>query len=273
MRNTILITGASSGIGKETAKLFQKKGWNVVATMRSPDKEQELTKLDNVLVTRLDVTDDDSIKPAVDQGIKTFGKIDVLLNNAGYGAFGPLEASSKSRIKRQFNTNVIGLLETTKAMLPHFRKNRSGVIVNISSGAGKIAMPLGTLYHGTKFAVEGISESLQYELEPIGIKVKVVEPGVIATEFGGRSFDFANDETLQEYQPIVHKMMAVLSNENIQGTGSPASLVADVIWEAVTDGTNTLRYTAGEDVKQYIEARKSLSDEELFSIIKARLGS
>ena len=272
MRNTILITGASSGIGKETAKLFQKKGWNVVATMRSPDKEQELTKLDNVLVTRLDVTDDDSIKSAIDEGIKTFGRIDVLVNNAGYGAFGPLEASSKSRIKRQFNTNVIGLLETTKALLSHFRENRSGVIVNISSVAGKIALHLGTLYHGTKFAVEGISEALQYELEPIGIKVKIVEPGLIATEFGGRSFDFANDEALQEYQPVVLKMKAVLGNETVQAQGSPASVVADVIWGAVTDGKNTLRYTAGEDAKQYIAGRKALSDEALFGGIKKQFG-
>ncbi|MBU2643180.1 SDR family NAD(P)-dependent oxidoreductase, partial [bacterium] len=142
MGNTILITGASSGIGRETAKLFQDRGWNVVATMRSPEKEQELTKLDNILVTRLDVTDDLSIKPAVDAGLTKFGKIDVLLNNAGYGAFGPLEASEKSRIEKQFNTNVIGLLETTKALLPHFRENRSGIIVNISSVAGRFAMPL-----------------------------------------------------------------------------------------------------------------------------------
>ena len=272
MGNTILITGASSGIGKETAKLFQNKGWNVVATMRSPDKEQELTKLDNILVTRLDVTDDDSIKWAIDEGIQKFGKIEVLVNNAGYGAFGPLEATDKSRIERQFDTNVIGLLETTKALLPHFRENRSGFIVNISSGAGMIAMPLGTLYHGTKFAVEGLSEALQYELEPIGIKVKIVEPGLIATDFGGRSFDFANDESLQEYQPVVQKMKAVLGNEAVQAQGSPASLVAEVIWEAVTDGTNTLRYAAGEDVKQYIATRKALSDEALFSGIKKQFG-
>ncbi|PKN71329.1 MAG: short-chain dehydrogenase/reductase [Deltaproteobacteria bacterium HGW-Deltaproteobacteria-12] len=272
MRNTILITGASSGIGKATAKLFQNKGWNVVATMRAPDKEQELTKLDNVLVTRLDVTDDVSIKSAIGEGIIKFGKIEVLLNNAGYGAFGPLEASEKSRIERQFNTNVIGLLETTKAMLSHFRENRSGIIVNISSVSGKIALPLGTLYHGTKFAVEGLSEALQYELEPIGIKVKIVEPGLIATDFGGRSFDFANDEALQEYQSVVQKMMAVLGNETVQAQGSPASVVADVIWEAVTDGTNTLRYTAGEDAKQYIAARKALSDEELSGGIRKQFG-
>jgi len=272
MPNTILITGASSGIGKETATFFQKKGWNVVATMRSPDKEQELTQLDNVLVTRLDVTDDGSITSGIDEGIKKFGKIDALINNAGYGAFGPLEASSKSRIERQFDTNVIGLIETTKAVLPHFRKNRSGVIVNISSVAGKLAMPLGTLYHGTKFAVEGLSEALQYELEPIGIKVKIVEPGMIATDFAGRSFDFANDESLQEYQPVVLKVIETLGGGGMQAQASPASVVADVIWEAVTDGTRTLRYTAGEDAQQYIAGRKALSDEELFAGIKQRFG-
>jgi short-subunit dehydrogenase len=272
MPDTIIITGASSGIGKETATLFQSKGWNVVATMRSPDKEQELTQLDNVLVTRLDVTDDASIKSAIDEGIRKFGKVDALINNAGYGAFGPLEASSKSRIERQFDTNVIGLLETTKAMLPHFRENRSGIIVNISSVAGKIAMPLGTLYHGTKFAVEGLSEALQYELEPIGIKVKIVEPGMIATDFAGRSFDFANEESLQEYQPVVLKFIETLSGGGMQAHASPASLVADVIWEAVTDGTSTLRYTAGEDAQQYIAGRKALNDDELFAGIKQRFG-
>jgi len=268
MRNTILITGASSGIGKETGRLFQSKGWNVVATMRSPDKEKELAKLDNVFVTRLDVTDDDSIKSAIDEGIKKFGKIDVLLNNAGYGAYGPLEAFEKSRIKRQFDTNVIGLLMTTKTILAHFRENRSGIIVNISSIAGKMTFPLGTLYHGTKFAVEGLSESLNFELEPIGIKVKIVEPGLIATDFAGRSLDFANEESLQEYQPVVLKLIEAFSGQAYQAQASPASAVADVIWEAVTDGTNTLRYTAGDDAKKYMADRKSLSDEEFISGVK-----
>jgi len=262
MSNTILITGSSSGIGKETAKLFHSKGWNVVATMRSPDKEQELTELDNVFVTRLDVTDDDSIKSAIDEGIKTFGKIGVLLNNAGYGAYGPLEAFDKSRIQRQFDTNVIGLMETTKSILPHFRANKSGIIVNISSIAGKMTFPLGALYHGTKFAVEGLSESLHFELEPIGIKVKIIEPGLIATDFAGRSLDFANDESLQEYQPVVLKLIEAFSGQAYQAQASPASAVADVIWKAVTDGTNTLRYTVGEDAKKYMADRKSLSDEE-----------
>ncbi|MEO1522144.1 MAG: SDR family oxidoreductase, partial [Cyanobacteria bacterium J06633_2] len=190
MGKTILITGSSSGIGKATAKYFQERGWNVIATMRSPEKEAELTQLDNILVTRLDVQDSASIMTAVEAGIARFGKIDVLLNNAGYGAYGLLEATPVEKIKRQFEVNVIGLLETTQAILPHFRANRDGMIINISSIGGKMTFPLGTLYHGSKFAVEGLSEALSFEMEAIGVKVKVVEPGMIRTDFGGRSFDF-----------------------------------------------------------------------------------
>jgi NADP-dependent 3-hydroxy acid dehydrogenase YdfG len=167
---TILITGASSGIGKETAKLFQSKGWNVVATMRNPETETELGELENTLVAKLDVLDPSSIDHAVKEGIARFGQIDVLLNNAGYGAYGVLESFSREQIIRQFDTNVIGLLDVTKALLPHFRSNKSGIIINVSSIGGKMSFPLGTLYHGTKFAVEGISESLRYEVEEFGGK-------------------------------------------------------------------------------------------------------
>ena len=131
MNKTVLITGASAGIGKETAKYFQEQGWNVIATMRTPEKEEELIALDNVMVTRLDVTDPDSINAAVAAGIEKFGQIDALVNNAGYGAYGPLEAFPRENIVRQFNTNVIGLLDVTRAVLPHFRENKSGTIVNI----------------------------------------------------------------------------------------------------------------------------------------------
>ncbi|AEV98149.1 short-chain dehydrogenase/reductase [Niastella koreensis] len=270
MNKTIFITGASSGIGKETAKLFQSKGWNVVATMRKPENETELTTLSNVLVTGLDVLNTDSINKAVKAGIEQFGKIDVLLNNAGYGAYGPLETFSREKIVRQFNTNVIGLLDVTRALLPHFRQQKSGVIINISSIGGKITFPLGALYHGTKFAVEGISESLSYEVEQFGGKVKIVEPGAIATDFGGRSFDFSNDETIAEYQPLVGKLMS--SIPAMYQNASPGSVVAQVIYEAATDGTNQLRYTAGEDAKAIIANRKQLDDAVFIGGMKSQFG-
>ena len=270
MAKTILITGASSGIGKATAFYFQEKGWNVIATMRTPEKEKELTALDHVLIEKLDVTDVDSINKAVKAGIETFGKIDVLVNNAGYGAYGPLEVFPRENIIRQFNTNVIGLLDVTRAIMPHFRKNRSGILVNISSIGGKMTFPLGALYHGTKFAVEGISEALNYELEQIGCKVKIVEPGAIATDFGGRSFDFQNDETIAEYQEIIGQLMK--SFETVFSKPSEPIVVARVIYEAVTDGTNRLRYAAGEDAVELLDNRKKLDDDSLIGGIKAQFG-
>ncbi len=272
MTQTILITGASSGIGKETAKLFADRGWNVIATMRAPEKEEDLTGKDNILVTRLDVTDAASIEAAVAAGIDKFNKIDVLVNNAGYGAYGPLEAFPMDRVRRQFDTNVIGLLETTKALVPHMRANRSGTIVNISSIGGQMTFPLGTLYHGTKFAVEGISEALHYELEAAGVKMKLIEPGMIATEFGGRSFDFVNDEEMTEYQPVVQALFAAWGSEEMRSRASPPSVVADVIWASVTDGTNTLRYRAGADAVELLNSRKALDDEAFIGGMKTQLG-
>jgi NADP-dependent 3-hydroxy acid dehydrogenase YdfG len=270
MKKTIFITGASTGIGKETAKLFQSKGWNVIATMRNPGNETELSELDHVFVTRLDVLDLDSIAKAVNGGIAKFGKIDVLLNNAGYGAYGPLESFPRENIIRQFNTNVIGLLDVTKALLPHFRQHKSGIIINISSTGGKMTFPLGALYHGTKFAVEGISESLSYEVEEFGGKVKIIEPGAIATDFVSRSVDISNDETLTEYQPLIAKFMAAV--QVMFANASPASVVAKVIYEAATDGTNQLRYTAGEDAKTLIDNRKLADDAMFIAGMRAQLG-
>ena len=269
MKKTILITGASTGIGKETAKLFQSNGWNVIATMRTPEKETELSKLDNVLVTRLDVLDLDSVEKAVKAGIGRFGKIDVLLNNAGYGAFGPLEASPREKIIRQFDTNVIGLLDVTKALLPHFRQNKNGIIINISSVGGKMTFPLGVLYHGTKFAVEGISESLSYEVGEFGGKVKIVEPGAIATDFAGRSLDVNNDETFTEYQPLIAKFLA--ATQVMFANASAAKVVAGVIYEAATDGTDQLRYTAGEDAKAMMEYRKQADDASFTAGMRTQL--
>lgn len=270
MNQTIMITGASSGIGKTTAKMFQAKGWNVIATMRAPENETELNELENVLVTRLDVTDRSSIDQAVAEGIERFGSIDVLLNNAGYGAYGPLEAFSMDRIERQFDTNVIGLLATTKALLPHFRTNKAGIIVNISSIGGQMTFPFGTLYHGTKFAVEGLSEALHYELEPFGVKVKIVEPGMIKTDFGGRSFDFVLDESMPEYLPTAGGMQQVMAA--YAANPSEPQVVADVIWEAVTDGTDTLRYRAGADAVSILDDRKKQDDATFIGGIKQKMG-
>lgn len=270
MNKTIFITGASSGIGRETTKLFLSKGWNVVATMRSPEKETAFNQMENVLVTKLDVLDVDSIHEAVRKGIERFGRIDVLLNNAGYGAYGPLESFSRDKIQRQFNTNVIGLLDVTQAVLPHFRKNKGGIIINVSSIGGKITFPLGALYHGTKFAVEGISESLHYEVEQFGGKVKIVEPGMIATDFAGRSFDFSNDESMSEYQKIVGTLMSALPV--MSQNASPASLVANVIFEAATDGKDQLRYAAGEDAHAMLAERKQYDDEKFIGGVKTQFG-
>jgi NAD(P)-dependent dehydrogenase (short-subunit alcohol dehydrogenase family) len=270
MNQTILITGTSSGLGRATAKLFHTKGWNVVATMRSPEQERELTKLDRTLVTRLDVQDPQSIQSAVEVGLAKFGRIDVLVNNAGYGAYGPLEATPLEKIRRQFDVNVLGLLATTRALLPHFRANASGTIVNVSSIGGRIAFPLGTLYHGTKFAVEGLSESLHYELRELGIRVKIIEPGMIKTDFGGRSFDLNNDPTLTEYQPLVQKVMETFAP--LMEGGSAPEKIAEVIHTAVTDGSSQLRYEAGADAAPALAARKAVDDVQFMAGVKAQFG-
>jgi NAD(P)-dependent dehydrogenase (short-subunit alcohol dehydrogenase family) len=263
---TLLITGASSGIGKATALRFQSEGWSVIATMRDPAAGAELAALDNVLVTQLDVTDGASIADAVAAGIDRFGRIDALLNNAGYGAYGPLEAFSAERIRRQFDTNVIGLLQVTQAVLPHMRANRAGTIVNISSIGGQITFPLGTLYHGTKFAVEGLSEALHYELEPLGIRVRIVEPGMIRTDFGGRSFDFAMDDSLSDYAPTAAAMGRLFGK--LASDRSAPDVVAEVIWQAVTATGDQLRFRAGADAHALLDDRKARDDAAFLGWIK-----
>lgn len=270
MTQTILITGASSGIGRATAKHFHNQGWNVIATMRSPEKETELNALERVLIARLDVQDTASIDTAVAAGHAKFGRIDVLLNNAGYGAYGPLEATPLEKIRRQYEVNVLGLLATTKAVLPHFRANRSGTIVNVSSMGGRMTFPLGTLYHGTKFAVEGLSEALHYELGPIGVRVKIIEPGAVHTDFAGRSFDFSNDEGLAEYQPLVQSLFTALGP--MMANASPPELVAEAIFRAATDGTDQLRYEVGPDAVALLAGRRAADDATFLAGIKAQFG-
>lgn len=270
MNRSILITGASSGIGKASARYFQARGWNVIATMRNPEQESELNRLERVLVTRLDVQDVASIDTALAAGLARFGTVDVLLNNAGYGAYGPLEATPLTKIRRQFEVNVIGLLATTQALVPHFRARRQGTIINISSIGGKITFPLGTLYHGSKFAVEGLSEALHYELAPLGVRVKLVEPGMVKTDFAGRSFDFSHDPALTDYQPVVQSLLAALG-PMAEAASLPES-VAEVIYQAATDDTARLRYEAGDDAGQLLAARRASDDETFLAGIKAQFG-
>ena len=263
MSQTVLITGASSGIGKASATLFADRGWNVVATMRNPDDGADLAQRDNVLVTRLDLLDSDSIASAVAAGLERFGTIDVLLNNAGYGAYGPLEATEMSVIRRQFDVNLFGLVETIQAVLPAMRAQRSGVIVNISSVGGRITYPLGSLYHGSKWAVEGLSEALHYELAPLGIRVKLVEPGGVKTDFGGRSFVFTHNPELTDYQPLVAAAVAALEAGSPSGSQEPEE-VAEVIVDAATDDTMQLRYISGEGAKALLANRYSAEQDEQF---------
>jgi len=269
MKNTVLITGASSGFGKEAAKLFHTNNWNVIATMRSPERETELASLSNVFITKLDVTDQQSIQNAVAAGIEKFGKIDVLVNNAGYGAMGALEAAKEEEIKQQFDVNLFGLIAVTKAVLPAMRKQRSGTIINVSSVGGRVTFPFSSLYHATKFAVEGLTESMQYELNPFGIHFKIVEPGGYKTEFAGRSMALFGVDDLHDYKPAFDKFTAMLDNwpmsENI-------GEVADAIYQAATDGTEKLRYPVGHDAAQLIQTRGQMDDVEFKKMMVGQMG-
>ena len=266
---TVLITGCSVGIGRATAELFQRNGWQVAATMRNPDAGQELAKLDNVLVAKLDVTDQGSIRSAVTAAADRFGGIDVLVNNAGYGVYGVLEATPVESMRQQFETNVIGLLAVTSAVVPGFRQRRGGVIVNVSSIAGRLTLPFGALYCGSKFAVEGISEALSYEMREIGVRVKLVEPGFIKTNFGN-AMEFNNNKSLSEYQPLVGKLWEVAGS--MRADGAEAVVAAEVIFTAATDGTDQLRYTVGEDARRLASQRGSQDDATFFAGMRRLFG-
>ncbi|GGE35584.1 short-chain dehydrogenase/reductase [Pullulanibacillus camelliae] len=266
---TVLITGASKGIGRTTALYFARKGWNVVATMRSPEKETELTKGKNILVTSLDVESKASIDSAIEQGISTFGNIDVVINNAGYGAFGLFESATEEQIQRQFNVNVFGLMWVTKAILPHFRKNRQGLIINITSEGGRITYPLFSLYHATKFAVNGFTEALLYELAPLNIRVKIVEPGPTKTEFAGKSMDFLENENLLDYSEFESKVGSVYETLFDPNKISSPEFTADVIYEAATDPSNRLRYQSGSDL---LKEREALTDDEFINKVAHQFG-
>lgn len=265
---TILITGASSGIGKASAKYFAEKGWNVVATMRTPELETELVHQDRTLVTKLDVLMPDTIQDAIEQAISRFGQIDVLMNNAGYGTLGLFEAASFEQIERQFEVNVFGLMRVTKAVLPHMRSQGGGLLINVSSLGGLVTFPVMSLYHATKFAVEGFSESLSYELASQNIRVKLIEPGVVDTEFSKKSMEFIVDPSLTSYQAFSEGMMQSIGQlADPQKSSTPES-VAAAIYESAIDQSDQLRYPVGQDAQEMIQLRSLKGSEATMAIFR-----
>jgi NAD(P)-dependent dehydrogenase (short-subunit alcohol dehydrogenase family) len=267
-----IVTGSSSGIGLESALLLARNGYNTYATMRSPEKDTSIkTAVQKeglpIRVVQLDVTDDSSVKNAVDHIISEAGRIDVLVNNAGYGLGGALEDLSMEEIKSQYETNLFGLIRVTQAVLPTMRKQRSGRILNLSSGDGIFGYPGGSAYVSTKFAVEGLSESIAYELEPFGIKVILIEPGFIRTNFANVMVvaKKAQDQT-SPYSELMQKMMA--SASELAKNVSDAELVANIILDAASNPNPRLRYLAGKDVESWAAGKKKMDELEFFNMIK-----
>ncbi len=263
-RKTIFITGSSSGLGRATAKLFSSKGWTVIATMRKPEKEAELTKLPGVTLFPLDITDRRQIDNAAAKAV-TAGGVDVVFNNAGYGMAGPLEGSSDEQMVRIVNTNLMGPIRTTKAFIPHFRQKRSGLFINTTSIGGLMTVPFNAMYHATKWALEGWSESMAFELNQMGIGMKTVSPGGMKTDFFTRSFDVGRHA---DYEGLVGKVMSAITDPKQMEAYSTPEQIAEVVYEAATDGKDQLRYVAGADAKATYAARLELGDEAFRKAIK-----
>ena len=240
----IFITGSSSGLGKAAAQRFAHEGWHVIASMRRPSEETELTKVEGIELMALDVSDPAAITEAAARTLKDYGPVDVLFNNAGYGLAGPLEASEDDQLVRQIDTNLLGVMRLTKAFVPSMRERRTGTIVTTTSIGAHLGMPFTSAYHATKWALEGWSESLWYELKSVGVRIKTVAPGGITTDFAGRSLD-------QAMHPAYEKQLASVWQAvgKRQAKSSTAEQIADVVFEAATDASDRLRYLAGDDAK------------------------
>lgn len=244
-RPVVLITGTSSGIGRASVDRFVQAGWRVAATMRDPQRS-DITEGANVRVIALDVTDEASIAAGVAAAVEAFGRLDALVNNAGYALIGPVEALGTDELRRQFETNVIGLVTLTRHCLPHLRATH-GTVVNIASIGGRLAFPYGAAYHGTKFAVEGISEAMRFELAPQGVRVRVVEPGGIRTDFLGRSIQWRehpdHDRAMAGFRALFDRVESRLPGPEP---------VADVIVAATTSRGGRLRWTAKPGVFYWV---------------------
>jgi NAD(P)-dependent dehydrogenase (short-subunit alcohol dehydrogenase family) len=256
-RKAIFVTGSSSGLGRATARLFAAKGWKVIASMRNPNKEKELDKISGITMMSLDVTDPHEIERVAEQVVVS-GGVDVVFNNAGYGLAGALEGLTDEQILRMVNTNMLGAIRTTKAFIPHFREKRSGLFINTTSIGGLLTVPFNSIYHATKWALEGWSESMAFELSQFGIGIKTIEPGGMKTDFFTRSFDSGRHPV---YDTLVNKVMGIITDPKQMETYSAPEQIADVVYEAATDGKDQLRYIAGADAKAIYEARVQLGDE------------
>ena len=254
MKKTMLITGSNSGIGKLAAKLFAQNNWNVIATMRSPEKAGSLSEFENIHIYKLDVTDSENISVVRDAVIEKFGKIDLIINNAGYGCYGAFEAAREDQIDRQLAVNVKGVMMMIKSWLPHFRGNKAGRFINVSSVAGLISYPLASLYIASKWAVEGFTEALYYELKPFGISVKLVEPGAFKTNFQTSSITWTDDPDLKAYESIT-KPYRAMRDKRQAGLPDPIE-VARLIYEVALDNSEQLRYLVGEDAHKTLSSRK-----------------
>lgn len=265
MQKTIFITGASSGLGKAAAKLFQASGWKVIATMRKPEQENELKGLPSVSVVQLDVTDTEEMKNTISNILKSHS-VDVVLNNAGYGLIGPLEAFTDEQIQTQVQTNLFGVINVTRAFVSYFRERKSGTFINITSTFGLLGFPTCSIYNASKFAVDGFSEGLAYELAQFGVKVKVVAPGGMQTDFAGRSLQGGMHEA---YGQLVAKVSEGYSEEQVAGY-TKAEDVAKIIYDAATDDKEQLRYIAGNDAVGLYNERLELSPEGHFKKIRSQ---
>ena len=274
LQKVAVVTGSSSGIGFETALLLARSGFHTYASMRNLGKSKNITEITDkeklpLQVVQLDVNDDRSVIEAIDKIVAENQKIDVLVNNAGYGLFGSLEDLSIEEIKVQFETNFFGVVRVTQQVLPVMRKQNTGIIVNVSSVGGQIGIPGLSAYHSTKFALEGLSESISYELEPFGIRVVIIEPGVIRTNIINSSI--IAKKALDPKSPYF-SLMKKLENsfksmmENATAS-SPPEEVAKIVLQAVTSESPQLRYAVGNDAITLLQAKR-MSDAEFGDLIK-----
>jgi NAD(P)-dependent dehydrogenase (short-subunit alcohol dehydrogenase family) len=263
-----IVTGSSSGIGQEIALTLARNGFLTYSTMRNPMKGEYLKSLADkeklpLKIAQLDVTKETSVKDAIESISAQATRIDTLVNNAGYGLVGAFEDLQMEGIKSQFETNVFGLIRTTQAVLPIMRKQNSGIIVNISSGAGRFGFPGGSAYVSTKFAVEGLSESMSYELEPFGIKVILIEPGFVKTNF--QQAMIRSQDPNSPYSQMMQKR-ATASNQFFQ-SGSAPELVAKVVLKAINPPNPNLRYLVGKDVEEWVKSKESMTDAEFHEMM------